>query len=836
MKIRTDFVTNSSSSSFIAVTVSAKSLEKYLEENGIQNFFEQLCWHFEEGETIEAELDKSMAQSLIAISEKIAEGIEYGDIDEDSIGADEEKLNDLISFLKKNKDVIDAEAEGNIEIKYSCGEDGFAYAQSLEYKNHHGKLVKWPCVDGWNMDDGGGREKIEEFNAKMFNGEIRELADLAYDTIWNIIWDEEALATAAERTGIIEEFDVKTPSKKAIANFEKDYKLEDIDPVNTEWINGAIFVFTGLEENDESIATDIVEDNGGEIKGSVVLKTNFVIYNPYYDHETAKLKKAKELIAKGKSITLLTVSEFCKKLILDNTGNVTAQTKKQTMDIPATIKECNRVFDCYVSRDRISIRDIKKSVAEVIIPGSVEGLPVEVAQGSFNKNKKIEKLVFSEGVIEIGANCFNDCKQLQEVSFAGTIKKVGSGVFGNTPWRKKLGDWLVINDILVGYAGKDTSVIIPDGIRRINECAFFGNSNIKSVVIPDSVEYIGDSAFSCRNLKDIQFPEHNIEFGPDPFFGSAWNNAHADWIVVNETLIGVNDNYYYRTLMNSDSIIVPDGVKAIGNNAFMAGIRIWNKVKNISLPEGLCVIGDKAFYDFSCLEEVSLPSTVTHIGARAFQSCTALRKINFPEGLRTIGELAFAGWPESNKIEEIILPDSVTTIGDRAFANCGQLKKLRLPMFLNEIPDGLVHSCSKLEEISMPVKCQAIQDDAFESCEKVTSIELPSNLSHLGRRVFYGCSNIRELILPETIRNFGWATFKRCSSVEYIIIPEGITKLPEELFEHCSEIKSITVPTSVKSIEKNVFNDCPQLTVRVHAGSFAEKYVLKNAIKYELLD
>lgn len=811
MKIRTDFVTNSSSSSFIAVTVSAKSLEKYLEENGIENFFEQLDWISDEGATIEAELNKSMARSLIAISEQVVDYMQSGVIDEDSIGADEDALKDLIKFLKKNKDVIDAEAEGYIEIKYSCTEDGFAYAQSLVYEDRHGKLVKWPCADGWNIDNGGGYRKIVEFNSKMHDGEIEELADLGYDAVWDMVWDDEALAIAAERMGVINEFDVKTP-KKATANFEKDYKLEDISPVNTEWINGATFVFTGLEEDEASIATDIIEDNGGEIKDSVVLKTNFVIYNPYYDHETTKLKKAKELIAKGKPITLLTVSDFCKILISGKSGNVNPQAKRQTMDIPPTIKDCRRVFDCYVSQDRISIKDVKKSVAELIIPGVVEGLPVEVAQGAFNKNKKIEKLVFSEGVIEIGADCFNNCKQLQEVSFASSIKKVGSCVFNNTPWRKKLGDWLVINDILVDYAGKDASVIIPNGIKRINEYAFSWNRDIKSVVIPDSVEYIGHSAFSCRNLKDIRFPEHDIEFEADPFNDSAWSNAHADWVVVNGTLVGVSDNYYYGTLMNSDSITVPDGVKAIGNNAFMTGIREWNKVKNVRLPEGLCIIGDEAFSGFSSLEVVSLPSTVIHIGAEAFQNCAALKKINFPEGLKTIGKSAFSGLYANNQIEEIILPDSVVKIGDGAFAHCAHLKKLRLPKSLKEIPKSLVRGCSNLEEITMPIECQVIKDFAFESCKKVTRIELPLNLYHFGVRAFYVCSSIKELVLPE-----------------------GITELPEELFEHCSALKSITVPVSVKSIKKNVFNGCPQLTVKVYAGSFAEKYVIKNAIKYELL-
>jgi hypothetical protein len=36
------------------------------------------------------------------------------------------------------------------------------------------------------------------------------------------------------------------------------------------------------------------------------------VYNPDYGHETTKLKRAKELIARGKPITILTEEEFLK--------------------------------------------------------------------------------------------------------------------------------------------------------------------------------------------------------------------------------------------------------------------------------------------------------------------------------------------------------------------------------------------------------------------------------------------------------------------------------------------------------------------------------------------
>jgi len=366
MKIRTDFVTNSSSSSFVAMTIKAGTLESYLSENGIEDIFEKITWLYEDGDDmVEAELDRSISQSLVAILEKIIEKLDFGSINEELFDYDEDVVNDLIRFLKKNKEIVDAETEGSIELKYSDGEDGYAYVQSLVYKNHHGKLIKWPCEDGWNIQEGGGYGKIQDFNSRMFNGEIQELAGLAYDAIWDIVWDDEALSTAIEKTGIIKEFDIAPVNSGVKADMEKDLRLEDIDPVNTGWISGGLFVLTGLGENEEAIAKDIIEDNGGTIKSSVVLKTDYVIYNPYYGHETTKLKKIHQLIEEGKTIQLLTVSDFCKKLITQADGYVLPKPEKKKAPVPSTLKECKKIFDCDTDGEYVEIRGIKKSASEV---------------------------------------------------------------------------------------------------------------------------------------------------------------------------------------------------------------------------------------------------------------------------------------------------------------------------------------------------------------------------------------------------------------------------------------------------------------------------------------
>ena len=61
------------------------------------------------------------------------------------------------------------------------------------------------------------------------------------------------------------------------------------------------------------------------------------------------------------------------------------------------------------------------------------------------------------------------------------------------------------------------SVIIKEGIKYINEWAFFTGfdqvdcENMSSVLIPSSVIYIGRSAFyNCKNLSEIQIPAGDV--------------------------------------------------------------------------------------------------------------------------------------------------------------------------------------------------------------------------------------------------------------------------------------------------------------------------------------
>ncbi|MFR1582380.1 MAG: BRCT domain-containing protein, partial [[Eubacterium] siraeum] len=79
-------------------------------------------------------------------------------------------------------------------------------------------------------------------------------------------------------------------------------------------IKGKVFVHTGLGSQEKSEFDSFIFENGGTVRKSTVLNTDYLVYNADYDHETVKLRKARELKEKGSGIEILTTEEW-KKLI-----------------------------------------------------------------------------------------------------------------------------------------------------------------------------------------------------------------------------------------------------------------------------------------------------------------------------------------------------------------------------------------------------------------------------------------------------------------------------------------------------------------------------------------
>lgn len=181
-------------------------------------------------------------------------------------------------------------------------------------------------------------------------------------------------------------------------------------------------------------------------------------------------------------------------------------------------------------------------------------------------------------------------------------------------------DFVIQNNYLIDYTGKDEFVEIPSDVTAIYQCAFTENQNIKSVVVPDSVLEIGKAAFAkCNNLKSIE---------------------------------------------------LPDSLTNIESNLFS----YCKSLEKIRIPKGIEVIGRFAFLDCKSLTDVEFSGNVSHIRSRAFQGCVSLKKISLPESLKRIDWRAFS---YCTNLQE------VSALGNEVVVGCELFYKASSEIYIN---------------------------------------------------------------------------------------------------------------------------------------------------------
>ena len=424
---------------------------------------------------------------------------------------------------------------------------------------------------------------------------------------------------------------------------------------------------------------------------------------------------------------------------------------------------------------------------------------------------KCHALTFADltRVRELKTGAFMDAG-LREVEGMEELEEIGDSAFGNTLfldnyWATCSSGFLIRNHILIMACKSDDRLEIPEGVEVIAPGAF-RNISVNILVIPESIKEIKGGAFDCY-LRTVYAPTHGIEIGYRAFGGSTSNmkvlplsgreDEKTDWdfLIVGNTLL--------RYRGRSEDIIIPDGVKVIGENAFYEGADIVS----VSLPEGLTAIRQKAFSECYSLSTILLPDSLCLIGESAFLNCSSLKEINL-HNVQEIDEDAFRG---CSQLESVDLT-SAKVIGKQAFFcsgisrifGMGQLTSCGGNVFgstpfssesmdkMQVIGNVLLNAKGCEGDIIIPEGVEIIADRALERAA-VTSVKCPDSLKIIGEGAFSSCTDLEQFIMGDQVVSLGDAAFFGNTNLSDIRLSKSLEKIPEMAFMDCENLRMLTI-------------------------------------------
>lgn len=262
-------------------------------------------------------------------------------------------------------------------------------------------------------------------------------------------------------------------------------------------------------------------------------------------------------------------------------------------------------------------------------------------------------------------------------------------------------------------------VVIEEGITEIGRYAFQVCEQIEKVTLPESLTTICDNAFlGCSGLKKIKIPQKCETIGEDAFYNCsgleeilvADGNQVFDSRQDCKALIDSKSNTLLRGGKNS---VVPDGVTEIAKSAFA-----YTGITEITIPDSVIKIGEKAFAACELLKSVVLPANITSIGDDTFRLCSSLETVKLPEGLKTIGNDAF----QSSGLQAVTIPNTVDSIEESAFSDCKNLTQITIPQGVTEISPACFWGCENLTLIMLPDSIKKIGYSAFYRCNKLETV------------------------------------------------------------------------------------------------------------------
>lgn len=142
------------------------------------------------------------------------------------------------------------------------------------------------------------------------------------------------------------------------------------------------------------------------------------------------------------------------------------------------------------------------AASEVVVPEGV----TEIGMYAFGECGNVVSVKLPSTLKTIGMNAFSECVRLKNIEIPDNVTTIGDGAFWYCMQLMDEAGFVIIEDVLYYYAGVETDVVIPRGVKAISSFAFYDGNDITSVIIPEGVLSIGERAFDhCKYLENITF-------------------------------------------------------------------------------------------------------------------------------------------------------------------------------------------------------------------------------------------------------------------------------------------------------------------------------------------
>ncbi|MBR7112082.1 MAG: leucine-rich repeat domain-containing protein [Clostridia bacterium] len=477
-------------------------------------------------------------------------------------------------------------------------------------------------------------------------------------------------------------------------------------------------------------------------------------------------------------------------------------------------------------------------VGDRSVPSYTVNSGTRVIYSSACSSASMTSILLHDNVKGIGPYAFSWCRSLQSIHIPDGVLTIGEDAF----WG----------------CSSMTEVTGMNNVTSINDYAFGYCSSLKTLALSDKLTHVGDNVFSSTNAL-VTTIEGEISYigsptNPHMILLRVTDKTKASYSIHADTKIIYQ--YAFQSCEDLTEIVVPEGVRVLGNGAF-SGCKMLG---DVTLPSTLQTVGTSAFRNCKRLFSATIPENVTYIGSGVFYGCS-LSKVTLP----FIGEYASgAGNPLFGHIFGIsdigqhptkiptsltqVVVTNCTTLGPSAFSDCHTITSITLPstlkvihvgafyftknlkkLYINDIgawcgveladvtstPLGyggtLYLNGKKAESVVIPEGVSEIKTYTFYNHQSITSLEIPGTVKKVGDCAFEGCTALTSVTIGEGADIIGCAVFKNCAALTDVTLPDSVTHIDSNAFRGCSALEKIDLPKSLVFLADHVFKNCESL-------------------------